>query len=80
MEGGCNPADKTVMVYRSTSSKCQDDSSKFVFDPVRGITPFIAGHNFSAGIRFSKKYLSLLKISSKEHRTERSELPGNTMF
>ena len=80
MEGGCNPADKTVMVYRSTSSKCQDDSSKFVFDPVRGIIPFIVGHNFSAGIRFSKKYLSLLKISGKEHRTERSEVPRNTMF
>ena len=37
-EGGCKPADKTVLVYRRTSSKCQDDSSKFAFDPDRGIT------------------------------------------
>ena len=80
MEGGCNPADKTVTIYRSTSRKCQDDSSQFVFGPVRGVIPFIVGHNFSAGIRFSKKYLSLLKISRKEHRTERSEVPRNTMF
>ena len=54
MEEGCNPADKTVTIYRSTSRKCQDDSSQFVFGPVRGVIPFIVGHNFSAGIRFSK--------------------------
>ena len=36
-EGRCNPADKTVLVYRSTYSKCQDDSSKFAFDPDKGI-------------------------------------------
>ena len=37
-DGGCNPADKTVLVYRLTSRECQDDSSKFAFDPDRGIT------------------------------------------
>ena len=41
MEGGCSPTDKTVIVYRSTSSKCQDDSSKFAFDPDRGMTIFV---------------------------------------
>ena len=54
MEGVCNPANKTVIVYRTTSCKCQDDSSKFTFDPVKGIILFVVGHNFSAGIRFSK--------------------------
>ena len=36
-EGRCNPADKTILVYRQTYSKCQDDSSKFAFDPDKDI-------------------------------------------
>ena len=55
MVGGCNPNDKTVIVYRSTSRKCQDDSSKFAFDPVRGIIIFVIGHKFSTRARFSDK-------------------------
>lgn len=34
--GGCNPADKTVMVLRPTSVRCQDESSQFALDPDRG--------------------------------------------
>ena len=37
MEGGCNPADKTAIAYCNTFSKCQDDSSKFAFDPDKDI-------------------------------------------
>ena len=55
MKGGCNPADKTLIVYRSTSSKCQDDSSKFSFDPDRGIISFGIWHSFSAGISLSEE-------------------------
>ena len=36
-EGRCNPPDKTVLVYRPTYGKCQDYSSKFAFDPDKGI-------------------------------------------
>ena len=62
-KGGCNPADKTLVVYRPTSSKCQDDSSKFAFDPDRGIIPFVIGHNFSTGISLSEDINRLSKVN-----------------
>ena len=34
--GGCNPADNTPIVYRSTISKCKGEESKFAFDRVTG--------------------------------------------
>ena len=73
-KGGCNPADKTLIVFRPTSSKCQDDSSKFAFDPDRGIIPFVIGHNFSTGISLSEDVDRFSKVSNKEDRVVTSEV------
>ena len=73
-KGGCNPADKTLIVFCPTSSKCQDDSSKFAFDPDRGIIPFVIGHNFSTGISLSEDVDRFSKVSNKEDRAVTSEV------
>ena len=57
-----------MIVYRPTSSKCQDDSSKFAFDPDRGLIPFVIGHNFSTGISLSEDIARFSKVSNKEDR------------
>ena len=42
MKGGCNPADKTVMVYLSTSSKCQDDSQNLFLILLEVLHPLLS--------------------------------------
>ena len=61
VEGRCNPADKTVQVYRLTSSQCQDDSWKFAFDPDKGIQQTLLDGVFTWKL-FLLSYLLLLFV------------------
>ena len=71
MKGGCSPVDKTVIVYRPTSTKCQDDSSKFAFDPDRGIVVLVIEYYFSVGIDSSQCNSIVCWKSIREDRTNR---------